>query len=220
MRSHNGIREDGKLPLETTSSALRSPVPGRFVFTRLLGNDPHGRQKWFLDAPSIREAILAARGKTDGNGPRQENVDDITIFICGPPAMHRFLEGELARFSLPPGRIRREDSGALETLCIESSADVVYSMRVADPFGNERVIEALASETVLTALERAGMNPPSRCRSGHCGFCRAKLVSGKVASEMRAEEFLRAADRKFGYFHPCSAYPRSDLSIRIPENPV
>ena len=37
-------------------------------------------------------------------------------------------------------------------------------------------VPADARETVLTAMERAGLNVPSKCRAGGCGFCHSKLA--------------------------------------------
>ena len=71
-----------------------------------------------------------------------------------------------------------------------------------------------ADETVLVALERAGVAAPSRCRGGECGWCRAKLDKGEVF----LPEYLdkrRMADVSAGYIHPCCSYPLSDLSIEV-----
>jgi len=71
-----------------------------------------------------------------------------------------------------------------------------------------------ADETVLVALERAGIEAPSHCRSGECGWCRSRLVSGDVFTP-ESLEARRKADLKAGYIHPCCTYPLSDLMIEI-----
>ena len=81
-------------------------------------------------------------------------------------------------------------------------------------FGNETVIDCLSNESILVALERAGIEAPARCRSGECGFCRSKLVSGEVFIPGNTDG-RRIADIKFGYIHPCSTYPMSDITIKI-----
>ncbi|MDD6276057.1 MAG: 2Fe-2S iron-sulfur cluster-binding protein [Clostridia bacterium] len=76
-------------------------------------------------------------------------------------------------------------------------------------------IQASADETVLTAIERAGIVAPSRCRSGECGWCRSKLISGEVF--MPAEnEYRRWADKQHGYIHPCCSFPLSDIVLEVP----
>jgi phthalate 4,5-dioxygenase reductase component len=40
------------------------------------------------------------------------------------------------------------------------------------------VIPVGSNESILEALEKAGIATPSSCRSGTCGTCRTRLVSG------------------------------------------
>lgn len=89
-------------------------------------------------------------------------------------------------------------------------------MRIAD---ESLQVPASGSETVLTALERAGLAPPSLCRSGECGWCRSKLVSGEVFVVPDGDG-RRLADRRFGWIHPCSSYPLGNLELRVPRSSV
>ncbi|MEG1305461.1 MAG: 2Fe-2S iron-sulfur cluster binding domain-containing protein, partial [Oscillospiraceae bacterium] len=84
----------------------------------------------------------------------------------------------------------------------------VFKLTVGD-----RVIDAKSGESVLTALERAGVRVNVCCRSGECSLCRVRLVSGKVF--LSKGIMLRMADEKFGYIHSCKAYPISDIEISI-----
>ncbi|MCR2044756.1 2Fe-2S iron-sulfur cluster-binding protein [Anaerosalibacter massiliensis] len=76
---------------------------------------------------------------------------------------------------------------------------------------------AKANETVLVTLERAGIEAPSHCKSGECGYCRSKLISGDVYIR-KDNDSRRIVDKKYGYIHPCVSYPISDLELTIPEN--
>ena len=67
----------------------------------------------------------------------------------------------------------------------------------------------------ISALERAGIRIETACRSGACGFCRTKVLSGSVYI-CPENDGRRAADKDFGYVHACAAYPTSDLTIKIP----
>ena len=150
-------------------------------------------------------------------------LDDVSYFICGPPAMYSFLDGELREFSLKPGRLRKENygrslagpgGGRNYTITVLKSRAGVKT-EISEPM----LISADETETVLTALERAGLNPPSLCRSGECAWCRSRLVEGDIFIPPE-NDGRRQADKKFGWFHPCSSYPRSDLVIEVPENPM
>jgi ferredoxin len=76
-------------------------------------------------------------------------------------------------------------------------------------------IPAIPRESILVALERANLSPPSKCRSGECGFCRSLLVSGSIYISP-ISDWRREADKKYKFFHPCASYPISDLEIIVP----
>ena len=151
-----------------------------------------------------------------------ENTGDVkgkTFFVCGPREMYRFLDRELEALDVPRRRIRQEASGEPFDVTSEpefpgETKDRTFSVVVR--IGNEvRTISAKGVDTLLVSLEKAGIGPDSQCRSGECGLCRSLLMAGNVFVRPDGDG-RRAADRKFGYIHPCSSYPISDLEIRIP----
>lgn len=135
---------------------------------------------------------------------------DFTVMMCGPEVMYSFLDKELRDFNLPRRRIKKEAN------CIgdRDVKDAVFSLtvRIGDV---EHNIPASANETVLTSMERAGLNVPSKCRAGGCGFCHSKLINGQFT--IGGSDKRRLADSKFGYIHPCCTYPDSDMSIIVPK---
>jgi hypothetical protein len=42
-------------------------------------------------------------------------------------------------------------------------------------------------------------------------------VNGEVYVVLDSDA-RRAADRQFGYIHPCASYPLSDLEVQVPRN--
>ncbi len=137
--------------------------------------------------------------------------DDTSVFMCGPDAMYRFVKSELDGLGFDPSRIRQERNSVGDRKVDEIKAfrlivhirDTVYELKAAN------------NETLITALERAGIPAVVRCRNGACGFCHSRVVNGEyfIATE---NDFRRAADKKFNYIHPCSTYPESDMEIDIP----
>lgn len=81
--------------------------------------------------------------------------------------------------------------------------------------GMNKQVSVRWDQTILQALERAHIKAPSHCRSGECGWCHSKLLSGKVYVPEDADG-RRMADLKFGWIHPCCSFPLSDLEIDIP----
>lgn len=135
---------------------------------------------------------------------------DFTAMLCGPAAMYAFADRELASLGLPLRRIKKEAN------CV-GMRDVppqTHTLTVHIGF-DTYTVPADARETVLTALERAGLKVPAKCRAGGCGFCHSKLVSGSFS--VAGADKRRIADKKFGYIHPCCSYPDSDMELIVPK---
>lgn len=128
--------------------------------------------------------------------------------------MHNFCKNALLNLGLKQKDIRDEVFGNISDVTKEAGwpseikADEVFKIKIGD-----KVIDAKANESVLVALERAGVRVNVCCRSGECSLCRVKLLNGKVyfAKGM----LLRLADQKFNYIHSCKSYPISDLEIEL-----
>ena len=144
--------------------------------------------------------------------------DSVTYYISGPQAMYDFLDVEFDKIGVKDRRIRKEEYG--ETADITKSPlypkgheNDTFSITVC--FGQDRkVISAKATDTVVVSLEKAGLAPDTHCRSGQCGWCRSLLISGEVWQRPQSDG-VRASDKDYGYFHPCSAYPMSNLVIEV-----
>ncbi len=148
--------------------------------------------------------------------------EECSFFICGPQAMYTFINKELSAFSLPKKQLRYEVFGESKNVAIMDGypKDVAESFSINAKYRGEMIhITAISRESVLVAMERAGFAPPSKCRSGQCGFCRTRLISGDVYIPAENDD-RRAADKKFGVIHACSSYPLSDLTIEVPYDEV
>ena len=141
-----------------------------------------------------------------------------SVFVCGPGAMYRFLGQELPKLGIADKYIRMEMSAGARKLADEPGyptelLDKTFCLTVIDR-GETTQIECKAEDSILCALEKAGIAVPARCRSGECGFCRSKLVSGEIFIPQGVDK-RRMADVEFGYIHPCCTYPLSDITLKI-----
>ena len=145
--------------------------------------------------------------------------EEFSVFLCGPDGMYRFLKPEIEKLGLPERLFRRKLIDVTKSVW-ESEGypaeckDKVFELTVKQG-AEEYKIPCNANEPVLVAIERAGIKAPSRCRSGECGWCRSKLISGTffVPAE---NEMRRWADIEYGYIHPCSTFATSDMIIEVP----
>lgn len=144
---------------------------------------------------------------------------DYSVFVCGPQVMYHFAAKEIEKLSLSRRRVRFDVFGEYHNADRDDkfpkdSVGKTYQLTVELPGGVKKVIPTKSSESILVALERAGIEAPSKCRSGECGFCRSRLRSGSYYIP-EGMEYRRAADKKDGYIHPCCSFPTSDISMFV-----
>ena len=170
----------------------------------LSGNEPGWTgEKGFLTAELIRKY----------------SAEDTSYFICGPQVMYKFLREEVAKLDVPARRVRFEVFGQAKDIAVYEGfptelRDKTFMLTVVRGI-SEVQIPAKATESIVVALERAGIRIETGCRSGECGFCRTKVLAGNyfVCPE---GDGRREADKDFNYVHACAAYPLSDMKIKIP----
>lgn len=144
---------------------------------------------------------------------------DWSVFLCGPKAMYRYEEKELAPLNLPRRRLRAELSGEYGD---PFQSDEYPAEREEKEFrltvvmrGKEKTIPCKNNQTLLEAMERAGIHAPSHCRSGVCGWCHSLVVEGRVFTPS-SHDHRRLADEKFHWIHPCVTYPLTDIKLDVP----
>lgn len=142
-----------------------------------------------------------------------------SIFICGPEAMYRFVSKEVAKLGLEKKYVRQEFLGATKTVWEQPGypqecKDKVFKLTVKQG-PNETVCDCSANEPILVAIERAGIKAPSRCRSGECGWCRSRILSGDVYIPAETDG-RRWADKQCTEIHPCASFALSDITILVP----
>jgi glycine betaine catabolism B len=201
-----GVRDSRDIIFEAGLRNLESSSGGRIRVHFVASNPDSG---WTGPTGFITAKLIAELAGA---------TTDTSFFICGPQAMYTFVDKELAGLSIPRRLVRRELFGEIDEPVKlpgfpreNASRTYTLTVRMADEV---REIQASGGETILVALERAGLESPSRCRSGECGWCRAKLISGNLfISPMH--DGRRIADRKHEWVHPCSSYPLSDVEMRV-----
>ena len=143
---------------------------------------------------------------------------EYSLFVCGPQVMRKFVDKEIETLGLRRKFIRNELFG--EYFGPDKEAD--YPENVAPAFrvtvriaGKEQTITAPSDVSLLRSLEANGIAAPSHCRSGECGWCHSKLISGEIYTP-KSVDGRREADYLYGYIHPCCSFPLSDLVIEVP----
>ena len=146
---------------------------------------------------------------------------DYSIFLCGPQVMYNAVDKEIEKLGIRRKFVRHELFG--EYFHPEKNADYTGDIQAeykvtVHMAGETYEIKCAADTSLLRAMEAAGINAPSDCRSGRCGWCHSQLLSGNVYVPQNVDG-RRLADLKFGYIHPCCTFPLSDVEIDVPPMP-
>ncbi len=184
-------------------AAIEKSCPKFKLVWVLSDSEAEGCEKGFITADLIKK--YAPEG-------------EYSVFLCGPQAMYRFADKEIKSLGLRRKFIRHELFGEYRN----PEQDEAYPGAEKEQFdvtvvvcGEKQVIKANANDTLLTSMEKAGIKVPAHCRSGQCGWCHSRLISGNVYIP-ESMDYLRMADKKYGYIHPCCAFPVSDIEIEVP----
>ena len=92
----------------------------------------------------------------------------------------------------------------------DAATGAAHALEVPD-FGTRTGIAP--GQTLLEALEGAGVPIVGACRSGVCGSCKCRVVAGEVDSASTAT--LHADEIAAGYVLACSSTARSDLTVAL-----
>ena len=200
-----GSRDEESILFKKELDEVAAACPKFRVVHVLSDEEKEGYEHGFITAELIKKYAPA--------------VAEYSVFLCGPEGMYRFLKPEIEKLALPERLFRRKMIDVTKTPWEldgypQQCRDKIFNLTVRQG-DREYKLSASANETVLTAIERAGIKAPSRCRSGECGWCRSRMLEGSVFIPQE-NELRRWADKEYGYIHPCSSFPTSDIVLEVP----
>ena len=151
------------------------------------------------------------------------------VLLCGPGPMMTAMRKLFVDLGVPDAEVLEEAFVSPPTpkaadAAGEASADAIAGMATAVEADGEtsdtptvqftranKSVEVSGGLTVLEGAEDAGIAIPFECRSGICGQCKTKLVSGRVTMEV--QDALTASDRSKGLILACQARPVRDCVV-------
>ena len=142
-------------------------------------------------------------------------------FICGPGPFMDAAVSALQGLGMPHGRIHVErfvslpEEGSVPALPAVNPEGVSSQLSVRLD-GEEFELPCGEGETLLSAMQRAGLSPPSSCLVGSCATCMCTVERGAV--EMLRNEALDQQELSEGWVLACQSIPRSEqLRVCFPE---
>ena len=183
--------------------AARKAAPDRIRVVHVMSDD----EEWDGEKGFVTREII-----------EKYSPEGCSYFFCGPPVMFFLIDKIMKEMDVPLKRFRHDAAaqpvvGLIPGVPMDQ-AGKTYKLTVVRGI-HEDVIDAAADEPVAVALERAAIPIDTHCRGGECGYCRTQLLSGDIFVSP-LNDGRRAMDKELGWFHACSAYPVSDLKIKIP----
>ena len=114
--------------------------------------------------------------------------DDYDFYLCGPRAFMQRLYDDLRELGVRDARIHYESFGPATVLKhdVPPAPSAPEDSSVTAPVTIRFARSAVEAEwspdkgTLLDLAEDAGLTPPYSCRSGVCGTCATRLISGTV----------------------------------------
>lgn len=85
--------------------------------------------------------------------------------------------------------------------------------------GRAEPVPALAGDTILASLLRAGVPFPFSCQTGTCGTCKCELLAGEIVELAHSERVLPPEERARGVVLACRAQVRTDTIVRRIDTP-
>ncbi|MCI0428469.1 MAG: FAD-binding oxidoreductase, partial [Nitrospiraceae bacterium] len=131
--------------------------------------------------------------------------------ICGPPSMMDAIKAALVGLGVPEAQIKTEAFGTVKrdpTVKGDASTEIAGKVFFQ---ASDTTVPVPVGATILDAADEVGVFIDNACRSGTCGSCRVKLVSGSV--RMAVEDALTKEDKADGYILACQAKIRGDVKI-------
>ncbi|MCY1221725.1 3-ketosteroid-9-alpha-monooxygenase, ferredoxin reductase component [compost metagenome] len=159
--------------------------------------------------------------------PTQRQIEELVrpwslaeCFVCGPGPFMDAAQAALQQLGVPRGKLHVERFVSLPDAPAAPVPLAPAAMRGAaltvQLDGATHQLSVAPDETVLDALQRAGVAAPNSCRAGLCGACMCQVTQGDVT--LGENHVLDRADLDAGWTLACQARPASDeLHLKFPD---
>ncbi|GAA1778317.1 PDR/VanB family oxidoreductase [Actinomadura chokoriensis] len=148
-------------------------VPWRLVY----GGRSRSSMAFLPELARYGDAVAVVPEDLDGRpdldallGTPQEGT---AVYCCGPEGLLAAVEGRCAAW--PDGSLHVERFAAAPRDPASDGEDTAFEVECAQ---SGLTIEVAADETVMDALEQAGVQVPNACREGICGSCETPVLAG------------------------------------------
>lgn len=131
-------------------------------------------------APALKAQLGAAMrlylgdagAKLDVASVVSQAPDRSVFYVCGPATLMEAVRTAARDAGMAEDRVRFERFSAPAAEVADKSVRVILQR-------SSKVIEVSASQSILDAVQAAGVDAPAACRAGNCGTCATKVLAGE-----------------------------------------
>lgn len=98
--------------------------------------------------------------------------DHAVFYVCGPGTLIDAVRTAARDAGISEDRVRFERFAAPAVLAADKALRVILQR-------SSKVVEVNASQSILDAVQAAGVDAPAACRAGNCGTCAVKVLAGE-----------------------------------------
>ena len=191
-------------------------APRDFIFREELGELKARNANLSVTVTMTRpgdEPWLGAVGRVDAPllASVAPDIAGARVHLCGPPSMMEAVKAALVELGVLEAEIKTEAFGTFKRdpkskgpVSTEISGEVVFQ-------ASDTTAPVPVGATILDVADGAGVFIDNACRSGTCGSCRVRLVSGSV--KMAVQDALTQQDKAEGYILACQAKVRGKVKV-------
>jgi 3-ketosteroid 9alpha-monooxygenase subunit B len=216
-----------KTALATTSREIRLVYANRDALSTIFKDELDALAAKHTDRFSLTYSMDDVDGFVSVSRAKQYVGDRLRseFYICGPGPFMDAVEQALSelgvddsrvhieRFVSPPDHDEAED--AQERAALSAAGDKpAHIMVYLD--GATHEVPYDDGQTVLVAVQKAGLQPPFSCTDGFCGCCMARVTSGDV--KMIHNDFLSKKELEQGWVLTCQSVPvTASVKVEYPD---
>ncbi|WP_227245454.1 2Fe-2S iron-sulfur cluster-binding protein [Paraburkholderia caribensis] len=205
----HGARSDRERPFSTNLKhvAARYPSVSLHLFDSAASEALRGITPGRVNIDALKRAL---------------SFDDYDFYLCGPEPFMRDLYRGLRALNVADERIRFEAFGPASVKRTPTRAEPVAEEKAES--GGAQVTFARSQRTVqwlpkqgslLELAEKHGIAAQSSCRSGMCGTCSTKVLSGRVAYDGDVEADVADGCALICMAHPAVEGERASLTLDL-----
>jgi vanillate O-demethylase ferredoxin subunit len=135
-------------------------------------------------------------------------ADDRHVYVCGPAGFIDFVLDATRRLGWRSDNVHREYFSAPAANAAAHDTDGPFQVKLAS---SSRIVDVAPTQTIVAALEQAGITIATSCEQGVCGTCLTRVLAGEPDHrDVYLTDDERAANDQF---LPCCSRSKSPLLV-------